>query len=71
MKIIFLTMIFAGMISPSLQTVSAQVGKSTKITRDERQRWWLDARFGMMITWGAYSQTGGYWKGISSLSGNV
>jgi alpha-L-fucosidase len=63
-KIILLTMIFMGIISPSLQIVNAQGGKSTKITREERQRWWLDARFGMMITWGAYSQTGGYWKGV-------
>ena len=63
-KTIIIAIIFAGIISPALQIVSAQVGKCTEITREERQRWWLDARFGMMITWGAYSQTGGYWKGV-------
>lgn len=35
-----------------------------KLTKEERIKWWLDARFGMMITWGAYSQAGGTWKGI-------
>jgi alpha-L-fucosidase len=44
--------------------VTAQASKHIPVTKEERLKWWLDARFGMMITWGAYSQTGGYWKGI-------
>jgi alpha-L-fucosidase len=51
-------------ISPDGWRVTAQVTKTTKVTKEERLAWWLDARFGMMITWGAYSQTGGYWKGV-------
>jgi alpha-L-fucosidase len=38
--------------------------KAPEETRAQRLQWWLDARFGMMITWGAYSQAGGYWKGV-------
>jgi alpha-L-fucosidase len=34
------------------------------VIKQERLKWWTDARFGMMITWGAYSQTGGYWNGV-------
>ncbi len=35
-----------------------------QVTKEDRLEWWLDARFGMMITWGAYAQAGGYWKGV-------
>lgn len=38
--------------------------KAAQETRAQRLQWWLDARFGMMITWGAYSQAGGVWKGV-------
>ena len=31
--------------------------------RDERVAWWKEARFGMFIHWGVYSQPGGEWKG--------
>ena len=29
----------------------------------DRLQWWRDAKFGMMIHWGVYSQLGGEWKG--------
>ncbi len=32
--------------------------KQTAATRDERMRWWHDARFGMFVHWGLYSQLG-------------
>jgi alpha-L-fucosidase len=63
-KNILMIMICACIILPTQQIVSAQGKKSAKVTKEERLKWWLDARFGMMITWGAYSQTGGYWKGV-------
>ena len=31
--------------------------------RDDRMRWWREARFGMFIHWGLYSPAGGYWDG--------
>ena len=32
--------------------------KHTAATRSERMRWWHDARFGMFVHWGLYSQLG-------------
>ncbi|MCP5116798.1 MAG: alpha-L-fucosidase [bacterium] len=32
--------------------------------RDERMRWWREARFGMFIHWGLYSVLGGEWQGF-------
>lgn len=34
----------------------------------KRLRWWSDARFGMFIHWGLYSQDGCFWKGKDGLS---
>ena len=31
--------------------------------RDARMAWWREARFGMFIHWGLYSQAAGYWEG--------
>jgi hypothetical protein len=47
------------MLSMSVQSSFAQ-----RITNEKLVKWWLDARFGMMIHWGAYAQAGGYWKGV-------
>ncbi|MBE9668018.1 alpha-L-fucosidase [Mucilaginibacter boryungensis] len=33
------------------------------LTRDERMKWWREARFGMFIHWGDYAQWGGVYKG--------
>lgn len=30
---------------------------------DNRLQWWRDAKFGMMVHWGVYSQLAGEWKG--------
>lgn len=32
-------------------------------TRDQRLQWWRDARFGMFLHWGVYSQLAGMWNG--------
>ncbi|MBC9798202.1 alpha-L-fucosidase [Sinomicrobium sp. FJxs] len=32
-------------------------------TRNDRIKWWREARFGMFIHWGVYSLPGGEWKG--------
>ncbi|MBC8984747.1 alpha-L-fucosidase [Pedobacter sp. N36a] len=32
-------------------------------TKDQRMKWFNDARFGMFIHWGLYSAAGGSWKG--------
>ena len=33
------------------------------LTRDERMKWWREARFGMFIHWGDYAQWAGMYKG--------
>ena len=37
--------------------------QETPAERAERLQWWSDARFGMFIHWGLYSQAAGYWDG--------
>ncbi len=36
------------------------------VNRESRLSWWREARFGCFIHWGAYSLTGGRWKGEKS-----
>lgn len=31
--------------------------------KEDRIKWWREARFGMFIHWGVYSEAGGEWKG--------
>ena len=33
------------------------------LSKDERMKWWRDARFGMFIHWGLYAVPAGEWKG--------
>lgn len=35
-----------------------------KTTAPENMEWWNDAKFGMFIHWGVYSDLAGYWKGV-------
>lgn len=37
--------------------------KESMIGKEERLKWWREARFGMFIHWGIYSDAGGEWKG--------
>ncbi|HBQ65112.1 MAG TPA: hypothetical protein DD727_09405, partial [Clostridiales bacterium] len=32
--------------------------------KDCGQQWWKEAKYGMFIHWGLYSQLAGEWKGI-------
>jgi alpha-L-fucosidase len=34
-----------------------------ELSRDERMKWWREARFGMFIHWGDYAELGGMYKG--------
>lgn len=43
----------------SMQTISAQ----DTLTRDQRMKWWREARFGMFIHWGVYAQLAGVYDG--------
>ena len=44
----------------------AQATVETKDHRDERMRWWREARFGMFIHWGLYAVPAGEYKGQRS-----
>jgi len=35
------------------------VKTETKVEKEKRMQWWRDAKFGMFIHWGGYSQLGG------------
>src|SRR5215831_6108595 len=35
----------------------------TKAQKEQRMKWWKDARFGLFIHWGLYSVPAGEWKG--------
>lgn len=35
----------------------------TKAQKEQRMKWWKDARFGLFIHWGLYSVPAGVWKG--------
>ncbi|HTN19175.1 MAG TPA: alpha-L-fucosidase [Pelobium sp.] len=37
--------------------------KNSMLNHDHRIEWWREARFGMFIHWGVYSEAGGEWKG--------
>jgi alpha-L-fucosidase len=44
--------------------IVAAIAAGAELTRDERMAWWREARFGMFIHWGLYSELGGEWKGF-------
>jgi len=43
--------------------VSRSWAKSGPLSKDERMRWWREARFGMFIHWGLYAVPAGEYKG--------
>ena len=44
-------------------TVAIPAFLSAQTPRDERMKWWREARFGMFIHWGVYAQWAGTYKG--------
>ena len=49
----------ACLLSMFIHTAFAQ----KELTRNQRMKWWRDARFGMFIHWGDYAGLGGMYKG--------
>ncbi len=37
--------------------------------RAEQLKWFTDAKFGLFVHWGLYSQTAGYWRGVPAKGG--
>jgi alpha-L-fucosidase len=50
----------------ALQSVNAQ-----EVSKDERMKWWREARFGMFIHWGVYAQWAGVYNGHEQLRGGA
>jgi len=61
-KILFTTLCFFVI----LQTTDAQ-----NLSKDERMKWWREAKFGMFIHWGVYAQWAGVYKGHEQLKGGA
>jgi alpha-L-fucosidase len=51
------------LFSPVRATDAADLPRETPKQHDARMEWWRDARFGMFIHWGLYSEAAGYWNG--------
>lgn len=52
-----------GAMSLAPLTLWAAPEGETPEQRDERMRWWREARFGMFVHWGLYSGLAGTWEG--------
>jgi alpha-L-fucosidase len=44
---------------------------SQQVSKDERMKWWREARFGMFIHWGVYAQFAGVYNGHEQLRGGA
>jgi alpha-L-fucosidase len=42
-----------------------------QLSKDERMKWWREARFGMFIHWGVYAQMAGVYKGHEQARGGA
>lgn len=51
-----------GYLFPQALRSASAAREEPEQTREQRIRWWREARFGMFITWGLYSIPAGVWK---------
>ena len=63
-----LIMLLAGI---SLLFSCTQKQPKVEITPEDRIEWWKDAKFGMFIHWGPYSQLAGEWNGQQLENGQI
>jgi alpha-L-fucosidase len=59
---LFIILVIATIYAPVFSQRGAYQNESSE-TKSERMQWYQDARFGMFIHWGAYSQLDGEYKG--------
>lgn len=52
------------------ETSPAIIQSETEAQRDARMQWWREAKFGMFIHWGLYSQAAGEWNGQPPAKGS-
>jgi alpha-L-fucosidase len=65
-KILFSIFFVCNLSVNSQQAKSKNFLAETKAQKEERMKWWKDARFGLFIHWGLYSVPAGEWKGDTS-----
>ena len=58
-----MTATLLAVVTTAFAPVAAHAEPVGEITREQRIRWWREARFGMFIHWGLYAIPGGTWKG--------
>src|ERR1700756_5386848 len=60
---ILLLSLFAFQYTSFGQQTTTNFLSETKAQKEQRMKWWKDARFGLFIHWGLYSVPAGEWKG--------
>jgi alpha-L-fucosidase len=65
MQRIFLSLLLLtfGVLSSARAADATALPGETSRQHNARMEWWRDARFGMFIHWGLYSEAAGYWNG--------
>ena len=53
-------------VTPARASKPGAIQEETPAQTAARMNWWHEARFGMFIHWGVYSQAGGDWKGTTN-----
>jgi alpha-L-fucosidase len=61
MKTSVIAIVMAATLSTALH--AAETPPESPQQRDARIAWWKDAKFGLFIHWGLYSQLAGEWQG--------
>ncbi len=59
---IFFLILFISASVFGQQTQTKKTPSETKAQKEQRMKWWKDARFGLFIHWGIYSVPAGVWK---------
>ena len=62
-KLSLLTATLLCNISIQANEAIPQESPAINTKHEQKMKWWDDAKFGMFIHWGLYSQCEGYWKG--------
>src|SRR5436853_518170 len=57
---------FAALVTAFYAATAKAPAEESAAAKDKRMAWFRDARFGMFIHWGLYSQAAGQWNGRQS-----
>ena len=57
------------LLAIALLLIPVLPGQSQITSRKDRLNWFVDAKFGLFLHWGLYSQTAGVWRGVPARGG--